>query len=135
MDQLHKVHEVHDGIPPCSVMVIVVSTNRLHQTQSKWEQLQSDANPQLYMLAIGEQRSTEGVSDTRLLHLACLIVTCCQHPRSLQSHGTSTGPPSTIPNTPAPPCSAEGCIASGSQRLHWFCFTRPSIVVDLCFQN
>lgn len=48
--------------------------------------------PKMYMLAIGEHRSTEGVSDIHLLGLGCLIITCCQHPRSLKSHGTSTGP-------------------------------------------
>ena len=74
-----------------------------------------------------EAKSTEGVPDTYLLNLACLIVSCCQHPRSLQSHGTFSGPP----RVPAPPCSAEGCVGSGPQRLHWFCFTRCSIVVDM----
>lgn len=119
MDQLHKVQEVHHGVPPCSVIVIVVSTNRLHQTQSKQQQLQSGANPQCIRW---EPRSTDRVSNTQLLDLAYLLVTCCQHARSLQSHGI---PPLVLlapsRNTPAPPYSAGWCIASGSQRLCWFC--------------
>lgn len=89
VDQLFRVHEVHNAIPPCAVMVVVVPTTGCIRHYLN----RCSCKPTMCILAIEKQKSTEGVSNTYLLDLAHFIATCYQHPRSLQSHRA----PRTIP--------------------------------------